>query len=87
MMQLNTKNVEIIIFFAFYYLHFERDVLSYRRIRRNYGMQKQKMDAFSELYPGRDLNPAGSVAYFPVNKTGHRYLFSSKTITFSINTM
>lgn len=50
-------------------------------------MQKQKMDAFSELYPGRDLNPAGSVAYFPVNETGHRYLFSSKTITFSINTM
>lgn len=50
-------------------------------------MQKQKMDAFSELHPGGNLNPAGPVAYFPVNKTGYRYLFSSKTITFSINTM
>lgn len=50
-------------------------------------MQKQKMDAFSELHSGGNLKPAGPVAYFPVNKTGYRYLFSSKTLTFSINTM
>ena len=65
MMQLNTKNVEIIIFFAFYYLHFERDVLSYRRIRRNYGRKNMLINTKMSSQVCRSRKWMLSLNYIP----------------------
>lgn len=91
--------MNLIVFFLFIICNLHKMVLSYKgfidnMVKENVEqngteqsiMQKQKMDAFTELYTGGNLNSVGITVYSPAENAGCIFLFScNKNITFSIN--